>query len=104
MEKTLQFKLENKNDFVNYDGCCPINPFIEYSDIETNMEKLGHDDDWDEEHLPQAIKAHAVSKHNHIYEMFDIPLHFKAQGSETCINQLIVEHYIKLYYKIFLTE
>ena len=43
------------------------------------MEKLGPDDDWDAEHVPQAIELHAVSKFKHIYEMFDIPLHFRAQ-------------------------
>ena len=26
------------------------------------MEKLGPDDDWDAEHVPQAIEIHAVSK------------------------------------------
>jgi hypothetical protein len=43
------------------------------------MEKLGPHDDWDSEHVPQAIELHAVSKFKHIYEMFDIPLHFRAQ-------------------------
>ena len=26
------------------------------------MEKLGPDDDWDSEHVPQAIELHAVTK------------------------------------------
>jgi hypothetical protein len=44
------------------------------------MEKLGPDDDWDYEHLPQAIERHAVTKYEHLYKMFDIPLHYKVQS------------------------
>ena len=56
VDKTGQYKLDNKNLFFNSHSCCPRNPFIGYSDIETNMEKLGAEDDWDTEHIPQAIE------------------------------------------------
>ena len=81
-DKTGQYKLNNKNHFFTSYSCCSRNPFIEYGDIETDMEKLGPDDDWDSEHVPHAIELHAVSKYNHLYEMFDIPLHFRAQVGE----------------------
>ena len=40
-DKTGQYKLDNKNHFFNSYSCCSRNPFIEYGDIETDMEKLG---------------------------------------------------------------
>jgi hypothetical protein len=80
VKNSNQFKLTTENDFFKYHACFPIKPFIHYSDFETNMEKLGVDDDWDEEHIPQAIESHAVTRYEHIYEMFNILLHFKYQG------------------------
>ena len=60
------------------------------------MEKLGPDDDWDAEHVPQAIEIHAVSKFKHIFEMFDIPMHFKAQqGQVKCPSVKQCEAIIK---------
>ena len=103
-DKTGQYKLDNKNHFFNSYSCCSRNPFIEYGDIETDMEKLGPDDDWDSEHIPRAIELHAVTKYKHLYEMFDIPLHYKAKGSETVIKQLIEEYLLKFYENKLLTE
>ena len=96
VDKTGQYKLDNKNHFFTSYSCCARNPFIEYGDIETDMEKLGPDDDWDAEHVPQAIEIHAVSKFKHILEMFDIPMHFKAQqGQVKCPSVKQCETIIK---------
>ena len=96
VDKTGQYKLDNKNLFFNSHSCCPRNPFIGYSDIETNMEKLGADDDWDTEHIPQAIEIHCITKYEFIFKMFDIPTHFKEQG-EDCIPKYV--EYLLLFYK-----
>ena len=66
------------------------------------MEKLGADDDWDTEHIPQAIEKHYVTKYEFIFEMFDIPTHFREQG-EDCIPKY-VEYMLKFYKKKKLTE
>jgi len=76
----MTVQLDNKNHLINSYTCCSRNPFIEYGDIETDMEKLGPDDDWDSERIPQYTEIHAVTKYEHIYKMFDIPLHYKAQS------------------------
>ena len=59
------------------------------------MEKLGPDDDWNEEHIPQAIELHMVVMPNyeHIFKLFNIPLHYKVQGA-TCMKQVVEEYFL----------
>ena len=56
------------------------------------MKHLGPEDDWNEEHLPQAIEIHNVDKYDNIFNMLCIPLHYKFQGAQ-CIKQAMDEYY-----------
>ena len=47
------------------------------------------DDDWDEIDLPQAVEFHMVTLYPEILEMFNIPLHYKVQGTN-CIKEAVV--------------
>ena len=84
---TKQFELTKKDVFFNAHSKCPRNEFVQYMDSETEMDKnIGPDDDWDEEHIPQAIEAHMVSKYQHIFDLFHIPTHVQFRGKD-CMKQ-----------------
>ena len=84
---TKQFELTKKDVFFNAHSKCPRNEFVQYMDSETEMDKnIDPDDDWDEEHIPQAIEAHMVSKYQHIFDLFNIPTHVQFRGKD-CMKQ-----------------
>ena len=74
---------------------CPRNPFAIYGDTETEMrkriEQMGHDDDWDEIHLPQAIEFNVKTDYPEIFKIsiFLFTTRFKE----------VVEEYFKLFEK-----
>ena len=61
------------------------------------IEALGPDDDWDEIHLPQTIELHVITDYPEIFQKFNIPLHYKVQGTD-CIKKA-VEEYFNLFEK-----
>jgi hypothetical protein len=49
---------------------------------------MKHDDDWDEEHIPQAFEIHNITKYPDIFKMFGIELHIQFLG-KNCIQQYV---------------
>ena len=63
------------------------NGFCMYADEESSMVKnMQPDDDWDEEHIPQAFEIHNITNYPEIFKMFDIPLHIQFRG-KGCIKE-----------------
>ena len=68
--ETNQFRLSKYKVFFNAHPSMARSGFVQYADIESSMDKnMGHDDDWDEEHIPQAIEAHNITKYPYIFEI-----------------------------------
>ena len=59
------------------------------------IEEMEPDSDWDEDHLPQAVEFHTVTKYHHLFEMFQIPFHYKVRGND-CTKKA-VEEYLNLF-------
>ena len=87
--ETNQFKLSKDKVFFNSHHLLARNGFVQYADDESSMDKnMNHDDDWDEEHIQQAIEAHNITKYPDIFEMFGIPLHVQFRGKD-CLEEYV---------------
>ena len=96
---TKQFELTKKDVFFYAHSKCPRNEFVQYIDSEAEMDKnIDPDDDWDEEHIPQAIEAHMVSKYQHIFDLFHIPTHVQFRGKDNM--KQYADSLMKFYEKI----
>ena len=85
--ETKQFKLSKDKVFFNSHSTLARNGFCMYADEESSMVKnMQPDDDWDEEHIPQAFEIHNITNYPEIFKMFDIPLHIQFRG-KGCIKE-----------------
>ena len=73
--------------FFNSHQTLARNGFAQYADEESEMIKdMKPDDDWDEEHIPQAFGVHNITNYPEIFEMFGIELHAQFRGQD-CLEQ-----------------
>ena len=72
---------------------------LSLGDTETEMrrriENMGHDDDWDEIHLPQAIEFHMKLTIHKYFKSSIFLLHNKVQGTE-CIKKAVDEYFLAI--------